>query len=319
MLPSLDEVRSAADLVRTALPQTPQFCWPLLCKRTGAEVWVKHENHQPIGSFKVRGGIALIDQLVRSKAGLQGVITATRGNHGQSIAYAARRHALSCVTVVPHDNSIGKNLAMCAWGAELVVHGKDFNEAADHAEALSQRRGLYFVHSFDPLLVRGVASYWLELFEAVADLDSVYVPIGLGSGICSGIAVRDALGLRTQIIGVVSNAAPAYALSCESGQIVEHPTSTLIADGIAVRKPDAVALEIIRQGAERVIQVTDAEVELAMRSYFTDTHNVAEGAGAAALAGLIKECRQMQEKKVGLVLSGGNVDQDVFSRVLAGR
>ena len=319
MLPSLDEVRSAADLVHTVLPQTPQFCWPLLCKRTGVEVWVKHENHQPIGSFKIRGGITLIDQLVKSKSGLQGVITATRGNHGQSIAYAARRHALSCVIVVPHDNSIGKNLAMCAWGAELVVHGQDFNEAADHAETLAQGRGLYFVHSFDPLLVRGVASYWLELFEAVADLDSVYVPIGLGSGICSGIAVRDALGLRTQIIGVVSNAAPAYALSCLSGQVVEHPASTLIADGIAVRKPDAVALEIIRQGAERVIQVTDAEVELAMRSYFTDTHNVAEGAGAAALAGLIKECRQMQEKKVGLVLSGGNVDQDVFSKVLAGR
>ena len=319
MLPTLDEVRSAADVVRAVLPATPQFCWPLLCERTGAEVWVKHENHQPVGAFKIRGGIVLIDQLVQSKARLAGVITATRGNHGQSIAYGAQRHTLRCVVVVPHGNSVEKNLAMRAWGAELVEYGTDFNEAVEHAEELSERRELSFVHSFDPLLVRGVATYWLELFEAVAGLDVVYVPIGLGSGICSGIAVRDSLGLRTRVIGVVSNAAPTYALSFDAGQIVEHPASTRIADGVAVRRPNAEALEIIRRGADRVIQVTDDEVESAMRAYFTDTHNVAEGAGAAPLAALIREHEQMRDKKVGLILTGGNVDRGVFSRVLASR
>ena len=317
MLPSLDEIRTAADLVHAVLPATPQFCWPLLCERTGAEVWVKHENHQPIGAFKVRGGLVLLNDLVRSAPGVHGVITATRGNHGQSIAFAARRYNLSCSVVVPHGNSVEKNLAMRAWGAELIEYGDDFNDAMDCAHSLAQQRGLHFVPSFDPLLVRGVATYWLEFFEAIPDLEIVYVPIGLGSGICAGIAVRDLLGLRTRIVGVVSSAAPAYALSHEAGYVVEHAPSTLIADGVAVRKPNADALKIILTGAERIVQVSDAEVEAAMRAYFIDTHNVAEGAGAAPLAALVQDREKRKGKKVGLVLCGGNVDHDVFSRVLS--
>lgn len=319
MLPSLDEVREAADLVHSTLPATAQFCWPLLCERAAAEVWVKHENHQPIGAFKVRGGLVLLDDLVRRQPRLRGVITATRGNHGQSMAYAAKRHGLTCVVVVPHGNSIEKNLAMRAWGAELIEFGDDFNDAAEFAQSLAQPRGLHFVESFHPLLLRGVATYWLELFESVPQLEEVYVPIGLGSGICAGIAVRDLLGLETRIVGVVSSAAPAYALSFESGHVVEHPTTTRIADGVAVRRPNAAALEIIRRGAERVVQVSDAEVEAAMRAYFIDTHNVAEGAGAAPLAALLKDRPQLPGHKVGLILCGGNVDHDVFGRVLSER
>jgi threonine dehydratase len=318
MLQSLEEVRAAADLVHATLPATPQFCWPLLCERVAAEVWVKHENHQPVGAFKVRGGLVLLNDIAGSEPELHGVITATRGNHGQSIAFAARRHGLTCVVVVPHGNSVEKNLAMRAWGAELIEHGDDFNDAADFAEELARQRELRFVGCFHPLLVRGVATYWLEFFEAIPDLDAVYVPIGMGSGICSGIAVRDFLGLKTRMIGVVSSAAPAYSLSFEAGHVVEHATSTFIADGMAVRKPNADALEIILQGAERIVEVSDAEVEAAMRAYFVDTHNVAEGAGAAPLAALIKEREQMRGIKVGLILCGGNVDHDVFSRILRG-
>ena len=317
MVPSLDEIRTAAAEVHAVIPATPQICWPLLCRRTGAQVWVKHENHQPIGAFKIRGGLVLLGDLVRHRSQFPGVITATRGNHGQSIAFAARRHGLECIVVAPYGNSLEKNLAMQAWGAELVESGADFDDALEHAQTVAGQRKLHFAESFHPLLLRGVASYWLELFEAVSELDAVYVPIGLGSGICAGIVVRDLLGLETQIIGVVARAAPAYALSFEAGHVVEHPASTRIADGVAVRKPDADALEIIRRGAERIVQVSDAEIEGAMRAYFTDTHNVAEGAGAAPLAALIQDREQMQGKKVGLILSGGNVDHDVFSRVLS--
>ena len=315
-IPSLDEIRSAARVVHATLPATPQFCWPLLCQRTGAEVWVKHENHQPVGSFKVRGGLVLIGELARGRPRVDGVITATRGNHGQSIAMAARRNGMTCTVVVPRGNSVEKNLAMQAWGAELIEHGDDFNDAAEFADELAGQRNLHFVRSFDPLLVCGVASYWLEFFEAVSDVEAVYVPIGLGSGICAGIAVRDQLGLQTRVIGVVSSAAPAYALSFDAGRVVEHPSSTCIADGVAVRRPDVGALEVIRHGAERIVQVSDEEVEAAMRAYFVDTHNVAEGAGAAALAALIRDREQMHGRRVGLVLCGGNVDHDVFSRVL---
>jgi threonine dehydratase len=317
MLPTLDEIRDAAALVYRSLPKTPQFCWPLLCKRTGVEVWVKHENHQLTGAFKVRGGLVLMQQLTCSQPDLRGVITATRGNHGQSLAYAARCYGLECVVVVPHGNSVEKNMAMRAWGAELIEHGDDFNDAAEYAEVVAQQRGLHFVNSFLPALVCGVATYWLEFFEAVPNLDAVYVPIGLGSGISAAIAVQDGLGLRTRIIGVVSRDAPAYALSFEEGHVVQHPSTTEIADGIAVRRPNADALEIIRRGAERIVQVTDGEISSAMRAYFTDTHNVAEGAGAAPLAALLQEREQMKDQKVGLVLCGGNVDHDVFSKVLS--
>ena len=317
MLPTLNEVQDAAQLVYATLPPTPQFCWPLLCERTGAEVWVKHENHQPTGAFKGRGGLVLISHLAHSEPAVRGVITATRGNHGQSIAFAAREFGLTSTVVVPHGNSVEKNMAMRAWGAELIEHGEDFNDAAEFAELTAQERGLTFASSFHALLVRGVASYWLEFFDAVADLDAVYVPIGLGSGICAAIAVRDQLNLKTRIIGVVSSQAPAYALSFDAGHVVEHPTSTVIADGVAVRKPNPEALEIIRAGVARIVTVSDDEVEDAMRAYFIDTHNVAEGAGAAPLAALLKERDGMHRQKVGLVLTGGNVDHDVFSRTLS--
>jgi threonine dehydratase len=318
MLPTLQQVEEAAELVYASLPPTPQICWPLLCARTGAEVWVKHENHQPVGAFKVRGGLVFMHDLASTSQPVRGVITATRGNHGQSIAFAAARYGLRAVVVVPHGNSREKNMAMRAWGAELIEHGSDFNEAADYALQLAAERDLTFVKSFHPLLIRGVASYWLELLRAVPDLDAAYVPIGLGSGLCAGIAVRNALRLPTRLIGVVSRAAPAYALSLAAGRVVEHASTTRIADGVAVRRPDAEALEIIGEGVARVVQVSDEEVEAAMQGYFIDTHNVAEGAGAAPLAALIQEREEMRGQKVGLILCGGNVDHDVFGRILLG-
>ena len=317
VLPSIDEVREAAQLVHRVLPQTPQYVWPMLCQRAGTEVWVKHENHQITGAFKVRGGLVLIDELVRERPDVRGVITATRGNHGQSLAFAAKQHGLQCVVVVPHGNSAEKNMAMRAWGAELIEQGSDFNDAAEYAEQCAKEKNLYFVPSFQQALVRGVATYWLEFFEAVPDLDAVYVPIGLGSGICAAIAVREGLGLRTRVVGVVSNAAPAYALSFDAGQLLEHASTTAVADGVAVRKPNACALDVIRRNVERIVRVSDAEVELAMRAYFIDTHNVAEGAGAAPLAALMRERDKAEWRKVGLVLTGGNVDHDVFSRILS--
>lgn len=316
-LPSIDEIRSAAKMIDGTISRTPQYRWPLLCERVGTDVWVKHENHQVTGAFKVRGGLVLVNDLVERRPDVRGVITATRGNHGQSLAFAAKQHGLSCVVVVPHGNSVEKNMAMRAWGAELIEHGHDFNDAADYAEQCAKERKLHFVPSFQPALIRGVATYWLEFFEALPDLDVVYVPIGLGSGICAAIAVRNGLGLKTEIVGVVSSAAPAYALSFDAGKTVEHPSSTAIADGVAVRKPNAMALDLIRSNVERIVQVSDGEVEQAMRAYFIDTHNAAEGAGAVPLAALMRERNETRRRKVGLVLTGGNVDHEVFSRVLA--
>jgi threonine dehydratase len=290
----------------------------LLSQRLDAEVWVKHENDTPIGAFKVRGGLVYLHELTRKERGTSGVITATRGNHGQSIAFAAARHGIKCTVVVPHGNSIEKNAAMRALGVELVVHGRDFQEAREHMQQLANARGLHEVNSFHPWLVTGVATYALELFEAVPDLDSVYVPIGLGSGICGTIAVRDALGLGTQVIGVVAQTADAYARSFEAGRVVPTESSETIADGMAVRVPDADALALIRRGAARVVRVSDAEIEAAMRAFFTDSHNVAEGAGAAPLAAAMREREHVRGKKIGLILSGGNVDRVVYSAILNG-
>lgn len=316
-LPSIEEVRSASQLIDGTITRTPQYHWPLLCERVGTDVWVKHENHQVTGAFKVRGGLVLVDDLVQQQPDLRGVITATRGNHGQSLAFAAKQHGLSCVVVVPHGNSVEKNMAMRAWGAELIEHGHDFNDAAEYAEQCAKERNLHFAPSFQPALIRGVATYWLEFFEAVSDLDIVYVPVGLGSGICAAIAVRNGLGLKTEVVGVVSSAAPAYSFSFDAGKLIEHASTTAIADGVAVRKPNAVALDLIRRSVERIVQVSDAEVKQAMRAYFIDTHNVAEGAGAASLAALMKERTEADGRKVGLVLTGGNVDRDAFATVLS--
>ncbi len=325
---SLGAIRGAADLIAKVIPPTPQYAWPLLCERAGTEVWVKHENHTPTGAFKVRGGLVLLDQLKREHPELShanppgaggGVITATKGNHGQSIGFAVKRLGVKAVIVVPHGNSVEKNHAMRALGVELIEHGDDFQAAREHAQTLAQQRGLLPIPPFHESLIRGVATYWLEFLSTAPPLDAVYVPIGMGSGICAMAAARKALNLRTKIIGVVSDHAPTYALSFEQGKPVPHPVSTKLADGLACRQPDEQALKIICEHAERIVRVTDDEVAAAMRCYFTDTHNVAEGAGAASLAALLKEKDQLAGKRVGVVLTGGNVDAQVFGKVLTER
>ena len=315
---SLPEIEMAAAIVHGAMLPTPQYAWPLLAARTGCEVLVKHENHTPIGAFKVRGGLVYLERLKQRAPGTKGVVSATRGNHGQSIALAARRAGIAATIVVPHGNSREKNAAMRAFGAELVEAGHDFDAARETAQRLAVERGLTMVPSFHRDLVSGVASYALELMRAAPPLDTVYVPIGLGSGICGVIAVRDALGLSTKVVGVVSTAAPAYALSFAAGKVIATNSADTMADGMAVRGPDAEALEVILKGADRIVQVSDAEVTAAMRAYYEDTHQLAEGAGAASLAALLQERDGMKGKRVGLILSGGNIDREVYLRALAG-
>ncbi|WP_422034276.1 threonine dehydratase [Reyranella sp.] len=315
---SLDEIESAAAIVQGAMPPTAQYAWPLLARRTGCETWVKHENHTPTGAFKVRGGLVFMDRLKRRSPGAGGVISATRGNHGQSIALAAARNGIAATIVVPYGNSVEKNAAMRAFGAELVEAGHDFDAAKDAAMKLAGERGLVMVPSFHRDLVAGVASYALELFRAAPPLDTVYVPIGLGSGICGTIAARDALGLKTKVVGVVSTEAPAYALSFAAGKVVATNRADTMADGMAVRGPDAEALEVILKGADRIVQVSDAEIGVAMRAYYEDTHQLTEGAGAAALAALLQERGRVAGQRVGLILSGGNIDRPVYLRVLGG-
>jgi threonine dehydratase len=291
----------------------------LLADRTGAHVVVKHENHTPAGAFKIRGGITYFDRLKRERPNVKGVVSATRGNHGQSLAYAGGKAGVPVAIVVPRGNSLEKNAAMRALGADLIEHGADFDEARGHAAALAQTRGYEFAPSFQRDLVVGVATYALELFGAFGDLDTVYVPIGLGSGICGLVLARDLLGLATKIVGVVSDRANAYKLSFEAGRVIETNSARTFADGMAVRIPSADALAIVAKGVARIVAVSDDEVAGAMRAYFHDTHNVAEGAGAAPLAALLQEKAAMRGKRVGLVLCGGNVDTDVFRTVLAGQ
>lgn len=314
---TLDEIEAGAKLVHEQMDPTPQRCWPLLCERVGAEVWVKHENHTPIGAFKIRGGIVYMDELRRKAPEVAGVITATRGNHGQSITTAAVKAGLSAVIVVPKANSREKNAAMRAQGAELIEHGDDFQAAREYAGEIGEDRNLHMIGPFEPTLVKGVASYCLEFLTAVPDLDTVYVPIGMGSGICAMISTRDALGLKTKVVGVVSTGAPSYALSFDKGEVVSTNGADTMADGIACRVPDQNALDIILKGADRVVQVTDDQIMTAMRHYYTDTHNVAEGAGAAPLAALLSESDTMSGKRVGVVLTGSGVDVDVYQKVLA--
>lgn len=315
---SLQDVEDAAAIVYAAMPPTPQYAWPLLAGRTGCEVWVKHENHTPTGAFKVRGGLVYMDRLKRDGREVAGVISATRGNHGQSIALAAARAGIAATIVVPEGNSVEKNAAMRAFGAELVEAGHDFDAARETAMQLAGERGLSMVPSFHRDLVCGVATYAHELFRAAPLLDTVYVPIGLGSGICGTIAMRDALGLSTKVVGVVSTEAPAYALSFAAGKVVATNSADTMADGMAVRGPDAAALEIILKGADRIVEVSDAEIATAMRAYYEDTHQLTEGAGAASLAALLQERERMAGKRVGLILSGGNIDRPLYLRALAG-
>jgi threonine dehydratase len=315
---SLADLETAARLVHGVMPATPQYAWPLLAERCGCTVWVKHENHTPTGAFKVRGGLVYMDWLKRQHPTVRSIITATRGNHGQSVAFAAARHGLRSVIAVPEGNSVEKNAAMQAFSAELVVYGEDFDAARGEARRLAERDGHWMLPSFDPMLVRGVATYALELFTAVPDLDVVYVPIGLGSGIAGLIRTRDLLGLKTEIVGVVSEALPAYALSFAAGHIVTTEPAFTIADGMATRIPEPEALEIILEGAARVIRLGETEIKDAIKAYWTDTHNLAEGAGAAPLAGLLQERASLAGKRAAVILCGGNIDLAWFrDQVLA--
>ena len=316
-LPALEELEAAARLVYKSMPATPQYRWPLLETRVGTTVWVKHENHAPTGAFKVRGGLVYMDRLLREGEKPAGVVSATRGNHGQSIGYAARQYGVRAAVVVPHGNSTDKNAAMRALGVEVIEQGHDFQAAAEVADEIAKKRGWLRFPSFHPLLVCGVGTYALELFKAAPEIDTVYVPVGMGSGLCGIIGARDALGLRTRVVAVVSAGAPAFALSYAQGKTVSHEVTTDIADGMACRTPDASALAIARRGMERVVQVTDDEVKSAMRALFSDTHNVAEGAGAAALAALMKDKESMRGLTAAIVLTGGNVDSGVYAKVIA--
>jgi threonine dehydratase len=313
-----DELEQAAKLVYTQMPPTPQYAWPLLAEALGCEVWVKHENHTPIGAFKVRGGITLIDWLKRTQPQVPGIITATRGNHGQSQARAARAAGLTAKVYVPHGNSVEKNAAMRAFGAELIEFGADFDTARVEAMRVAEAEGLFPVPPFHRELVRGVATYALEFFTAQPDLDAVYVPIGCGSGICGIIAARDALGLKTQVIGVVSENAPSVKLSVEAGRMIETETARTFADGMATRVPMQEAYDIYSKGAERIVAISEEEVAEAIRLYYTATHNLAEGAGAAALAALMQEKDRMKGKRAGVILSGGNIDAGWFISVMQG-
>ncbi|MGH9615409.1 MAG: threonine dehydratase [Acidobacteriaceae bacterium] len=314
-------VEAAASLIYRHVPPTPQYAWPLLARRAQCEVWVKHENHTPIGAFKVRGGIVYVDTLLRAGARPKGLITATRGNHGQSLAFAGCSVGVPVTVVVPHGNSLEKNAAMRAFGAELIEHGRDFDEARQEALRLADSRGLHMVPSFHPELVRGVATYALELFQAVEHIDTLYVPIGLGSGICGAIEVRDLLALRTEIVGVVSARADAYAQSLEQGKLVTTESADTIADGVACRVPAPEALDIIRRGAARIVRVSDEEIKSAICALHEDTHNTAEGAGAAALAALLqeqgKEQNRQRNRRVAVILSGGNIDRGLYGAILA--
>jgi threonine dehydratase len=312
------ELENVIPLVRESVPPTPQYAWPLLKALTGVELIVKHENHTPIGAFKVRGGIVYFDRLKRNRPAVKGVITATRGNHGQSLAYAGARAGVAVTIVVPHGNATEKNAAMRAFGAALIEHGSDFDEAKAAAIRIASERSLEYAPSFDRDLVIGVATYAHELFRAFDHLDTVYVPIGLGSGICGLIGTRNALGLKTKIVGVVSAAANSYLRSFTAGVVVPTNSAQTFADGMAVRVPDAAALEIICKGAERIIEVTDEEIADAIRSIYSATHNCAEGAGAAALAALIKERAQLQGRQAAVILTGQNIDRAWMQIVLAG-
>ena len=315
---TLDDLGRAIQIVRTAIPCTPTYGWPLLRARTGVEVFVKHENHTPAGAFKVRGGMVYLEALRQAGKLPKGVVTATRGNHGQSVAAAARRHGIPAVIVVPKGNSPEKNAAMQGFGAELLVAGEDFDESRKVAAELAEVRGYHFVPSFHAELVKGVATYAHELLEGTPGLDVVYVPIGMGSGICAMITVRDLLGLKTEVVGVVAENAPAFALSFAAGKPVSTKTARTFADGMACREPQAAPFAIVKAGAARILTLSEDEIANATRVYFSDTHNVAEGAGAAPLAGLIREADRYRGKRAAVVLTGGNIDTVMFAQVLAG-
>ena len=315
-LPTLSQIEAAAQVVYREFQATPQYRWALLSQRLGSDCWVKHENHTPVGAFKIRGGLSYFEHLEHTGALPTAVISATRGNHGQSIGWAARARGIACSIVVPLGNSLEKNAAMRALGVTLIEHGADFQESREHALALAAQTGAHMVPSFHPALLSGVSTYWWEFFKAVPELDVVYVPIGQGSGVCAAIAARQALGHKARIVGVVSAHATTYADSLATGRVVESPVSTQLADGMACRVADQAALNIMASYLDHIVQVTDAEVAQAMRDLYTDTHNVAEGAGAASFAAAMQQRHLTQGRVVGTTLSGGNVDAIGLAHVL---
>ena len=315
-LPTLSEIEAAKALIRPHIHETPAYRWPLLEAGLGCSLWLKHENHTPVGAFKIRGGLVYMDELKRQQPGVRGVIAATTGNHGQSIAFAAKLNSLRAVIVVPHGNNPEKNTAMRSLGAELIEHGREFQEALEYSRELAAKEGLHAVPSFHPWLVRGVATYALELFRAVTDLNAVFVPIGLGSGFCGIAAAREALGLKTKIIGVVSEHAPAYALSFQQRQFVEQSSTTRVAEGVACKTPNKDALEHVIRHAHEIVTVNDDEAVTAMREIIQTTHNIAEGAGALAYAALKKQREAWQGKRVACVLTGGNASMGMLHEAL---
>lgn len=318
MLPTLAQIHEAQAVLYRHMPPTPQYSWPLINERLGTEAWIKHENHTPVGAFKLRGAIVYVQWLKQIRPQLTGVVAATRGNHGQGVAMAARLTGMNAVIVVPHNNSKEKNRAMIAQGAELIEYGHDFQESLEYAHTLAADRDLAMIDSFHERLVMGTATYALEFLVAAPPLERIYVPVGLGSSICGVAAARDALCQTTQIIGVVSSGSPSYSLSFTQHKVIDAPSQTLIADGLACRRPNPQAMEVIWSRVSRVVEVSDAEIAEAMRIYFQDTHNLAEGAGAAPLAAALKEQHQIKGKRVGLVLTGGNVDRELYNDVLTG-
>jgi len=317
-LPSLDQIHEAQDLIYRYMPPTPQYTWPLINQRLGAEAWIKHENHSPVGAFKLRGALVYATWLKQTQPGLRGVVAATRGNFGQGVGMAARLLGLKALIVVPQGNSVDKNRAMVAQGAELIEHGHDFQESLEFARTLAAERGFAMFESFHERLVWGTATYALELLQAAPNLDVVYVPIGMGSSICGMAAARAALNLEFEIAGVTSSACRATALSFSEHQIVEAPARTQIADGLACRRPSPDAMEIIWSQVARVVEVPDEEIAEAMRIFYEDTHNLAEGAGATGLAAALKEKHELRGKRAGIILTGGNVDREMFMAALEG-
>jgi threonine dehydratase len=317
-LPTLAQIHDAQSVVYRYMPPTPQYTWPLINSRVGTEAWIKHENHTRVGAFKLRGALVYLDWLKQTEPDLRGVVAATRGNHGQGVGMAAQLLGLKAVVVVPYGNSKEKNCAMLAQGVELVEQGQDFQESLEFARRLAADRGFHFADSFHERLVMGTATFALELFEAAPALDAVYVPIGMGSSICGMAAARNALGLKTEIVGVGASECPAYALSFRQRKLVEAPALSKVADGLACRTPNIEALEIIWKEVARIVEVSDAEIAVAMLAYYQDTHNLAEGAGAAALAAALKEKNSVQGKRIGILLTGGNVDWETYAAALAG-
>jgi threonine dehydratase len=314
-LPTLSEIESAQELLYRSMPPTPQYTWPLLNQRLQAEAWIKHENHSPVGAFKLRGALIYVNWLRETDPHLTTVVAATKGNHGQGVGMAARLLGLRAIVVVPHNNSREKNRAMQAQGVELIERGHDFQESLEYARELAAQPGHAMIESMHPRLVMGTSTYALEFFRNTPSLETVYVPIGLGSSICGVSAARNALGLNTKIVGVVASDSPSYAVSFRERRVVEVPSTTQIADGLACRLPNADAMSVIWENVDRIVEVTDAEIAAAMRAYYEDTHNLAEGAGAAALAGALQE-KEALNSPIGIILTGGNVDSDLYTRVL---